>query len=64
MSAGRVTAKTKIFEIKVEPREVRPAVLRRVQVPAEITLSGLHEVVPVAMGWIDSHLVLPGQARL
>ena len=56
MPAGRVTSKTKIFEIKIELREVRPAVLRRVQVPGEITLAGLHEVVQVAMGWTDSHL--------
>ena len=50
MSAGRVTAKTTIFEIKIELREVRPAVVRRVQVPAEVTLAGLHQVVQVAMG--------------
>jgi hypothetical protein len=56
MLAGRVTSKTKIFEIKIELREVQPAVLRRVQVPGEITLAGLHEVVQVAMGWTDSHL--------
>jgi hypothetical protein len=56
MSVSRVTAKTKIFEIKIELREVRPAVLRRVQVPGEITLAGLHQVVQVAMGWTDSHL--------
>jgi hypothetical protein len=27
-----------------------------VQIPAEVTLAGLHEVVQVAMGWTDSHL--------
>jgi hypothetical protein len=53
---GRVTAKTKIYEIKIELREVRPAVLRRVQVPGELSLAGLHAVVQVAMGWTDSHL--------
>jgi hypothetical protein len=56
MSVGRVTAKTKIYEIKIELREVRPAVLRRVQVPGELSLAGLHAVVQVAMGWTDSHL--------
>jgi hypothetical protein len=50
MPAGRVMSKTKIFEIKIELREVRPVVLRRVQVPGEITLAGLHELVQVAMG--------------
>jgi hypothetical protein len=56
MPGGRVTAKSKIYEIKIELREVRPAVVRRVQVPGEITLAGLHEVVQVAMGWTDWHL--------
>ena len=51
-----MTAKTKIYEIKIELREVRPAVLRRVQVPGELSLAGLHAVVQVAMGWTDSHL--------
>jgi Plasmid pRiA4b ORF-3-like protein len=48
--------RTKIFEIKIELREVPPAVVRWVQVPGEATLAGLHEVVQVAMGWTDSHL--------
>ena len=56
MAAGRVTAKTKIFEIKIELRDVRPAVLRRVQVPGEMSLAELHAVVQVVMGWTDSHL--------
>ena len=56
MLVGRVTAKTKIYEIKIELREVRPAVLRRVQVPGEMSLAGLHAVVQVVMGWTDSHL--------
>src|SRR5688500_17775274 len=55
MGVSRVTAKTKIFEIKIELRGVRAAVLRRVQVAGELTLAGLHEVVQVAMGWTDSH---------
>jgi Plasmid pRiA4b ORF-3-like protein len=56
MSAGRVTAKTKILEIEIELQDVRPAVVRRVQVPGEISLAELHGVVQVAMGWTDSHL--------
>jgi hypothetical protein len=56
MAAGRVTVKTKIFEIKIELRDVRPAVLRRVQVPGEMSLAELHAVVQVVMGWTDSHL--------
>jgi Plasmid pRiA4b ORF-3-like protein len=56
LSARRVTTKTKIFEIKIVLEDVRPAVSRRIQVPGEITLDELHDVVQVAMGWTDSHL--------
>jgi hypothetical protein len=56
MSVGRVTAGSKIYEIKIELREVRPTVVRRVQVPGEMSLAGLHAVVQAAMGWTDSHL--------
>jgi hypothetical protein len=56
MTAGRVTAKTKIFELSVVLREVRPPVRRRVQVPGEITLAQLHDVLQLALGWTDSHL--------
>ncbi|HEY8111543.1 MAG TPA: plasmid pRiA4b ORF-3 family protein [Actinomycetes bacterium] len=55
-AARRVTAKTRIFQLKVQLREVRPPVWRRVLVPGEMTLAELHEVVQVVMGWTDSHL--------
>jgi hypothetical protein len=56
MPAPPVTAKTKIFELEVELAEVVPLVRRRVQVPGEIDLAVLHEVVQSAMGWTNSHL--------
>ncbi len=52
----RMTAKTRIFQLKIGLREVRPPVWRRVLVPGEVTLGDLHEVVQVALGWTDSHL--------
>lgn len=36
--------------------EVEPPVRRRVQVPGEMSLAVLHEVVQSAMGWTNSHL--------
>ncbi|WP_240157500.1 plasmid pRiA4b ORF-3 family protein [Pseudonocardia broussonetiae] len=48
--------KTKIFELEIVLAEVRPSVRRRVQVPGEIDLAVLHEVVQSAMGWTNSHL--------
>lgn len=52
----RVGAKTQIFQLKIQLREVRPPVWRRVLVPGEMTLAELHQVVQTAMGWSDSHL--------
>jgi pRiA4b ORF-3-like protein len=45
MPTPRVTAKTKIFELEIELAEVEPLVRRRVQVPGDIDLAVLHEVV-------------------
>ncbi|WP_346094601.1 plasmid pRiA4b ORF-3 family protein, partial [Pseudonocardia benzenivorans] len=56
MVAPRVSAKTKIFELEIVLTEVAPAVRRRVQVPGEVDLSVLHEVVQSVMGWTNSHL--------
>ena len=56
MPAPRVTAKTKIFELEIVLVEVQPPVRRRVQVPGEINLAVLHEVVQSVMGWTNSHL--------
>jgi hypothetical protein len=52
----RVTAKTRIYQLNVRLREVRPPVWRRVLVPGEMNLAELHEVVQTAMGWTNSHL--------
>ena len=56
MPAPRVTVKTKIYELEIVLAEVEPLVRRRVQVPGEIDLAVLHEVVQSAMGWTNSHL--------
>ncbi len=54
--ARRVGAKTRIFQLKVQLREVRPPVWRRVLVPGEMDLAELHAVLQTAMGWSNSHL--------
>lgn len=56
MPAPRVTEKTKIFEIEIVLQEVRPPVERRIEVPGEVSLAVLHEVVQSVMGWTNSHL--------
>jgi hypothetical protein len=42
--------------IKITLDNVKPAVLRRVEVPFDITLDRLHLTIQVAMGWTNSHL--------
>jgi hypothetical protein len=56
MPSPRVSVKTKIFELEIVLADIRPPVRRRVQVPGEIDLAVLHEVVQSAMGWTNSHL--------
>ena len=46
----------RIALLKVTLDDVKPAVLRRLQVPLTIRLDRLHAVLQAAMGWTDSHL--------
>lgn len=56
MAPGLLTAATRIYQIKIELADVRPAVWRRVLVPDSMTLAELHDVLQRAMGWSDHHL--------
>jgi len=56
VAARRIMPKTRIFQLKVQLREIRPPVWRRVLVPGDMDLAELHEVVQAAMGWTNSHL--------
>jgi hypothetical protein len=49
-SAGRP-----IYQLRVVLIGSEPPIWRRVLVPAEIKLSGLHRVMQVLMGWTDDH---------
>lgn len=42
--------------LKITLDRVKPAVLRRVDVPFDIRLDRLHQVIQSAMGWTNSHL--------
>jgi len=48
--------KKEIYQLKVTLRHVRPPIWRRLQVPSDIKLGKLHEVLQAAMGWNNSHL--------
>jgi hypothetical protein len=50
-----MTAAT-IARLKITLDDVKPAVLRRVDVPFDIRLDRLHLTIQAAMGWTNSHL--------
>jgi len=44
------------IQLKITLRGSRPAIWRRIVVPADMTLDRLHDVFQIAMGWTNSHL--------
>ena len=56
MPAAQQPGKQSIHQLKVTLRDSKPPIWRRVQVPGNITLDTLHEVIQVIMGWEDYHL--------
>nr|WP_257909677.1 plasmid pRiA4b ORF-3 family protein [Janibacter limosus] len=47
---------TRGFRVRLDLRGTKPPVWRRLELPGDLTLPGLHEVIRAAMGWTDSHL--------
>jgi hypothetical protein len=47
--------KTRALTVLVTLRDTEPPVWRRLVVPGDLTLDGVHEVVQAAMGWSDAH---------
>src|ERR1700680_4270569 len=45
-----------IARLRITLADVKPAVLRRVEVPFNIRLDRLHLTIQAAMGWHNSHL--------
>jgi hypothetical protein len=45
-----------IARLKITLDDVKPAVLRRIEVPFDISLDRLHLTIQAAMGWTNSHL--------
>jgi len=45
-----------ILRLKITLVDTEPPIWRRVEVPAEMTLTDLHAVIQAAMGWTNSHL--------
>jgi hypothetical protein len=45
-----------ILELLVSIRHVKPAIWRRVRIPADAPLGALHDLLQLAFGWKNSHL--------
>ena len=56
--ARDIPSTARIYQLDVTLQETEPPIWRRVQVPADITLHRLHEVLQTVLGWTDSHLYL------
>lgn len=46
----------KIVQLNIELAEIDPPIRRRVQVPADLTLRRLHDVIQAVFDWQDCHL--------
>ncbi len=47
---------SQICTVRIELRDTDPLIWRQVEVPTSITLDVLHDVIQIAMGWLDCHL--------
>ena len=45
-----------IYRIKITLEHVEPPVWRRIEVPGDVTLARLHDIIQRVMGWDDCHM--------
>ena len=54
---AKKTSKPKqIYQLEIWLDEIEPRIWRKFEVPSDIRLDKLHEVIQTVMGWTDSHL--------
>jgi hypothetical protein len=53
---SKQTTSAPIYQLKVTLKGSKPPIWRRIQVPSDISLYKLHQILQVVMGWTDSHL--------
>ena len=56
MTTKKIETPEDIYQIKVTLLGTSPPIWRRLLVPADVTLSQLHDVLQAAMGWDDGHM--------
>jgi len=47
---------TTIARLRITLRDVKPKVVRQIEVPVDLRLDSRHQVLQAALGWTDSHL--------
>ncbi len=45
-----------IYQLKIDLKDTKPKIWRRIHVNSEITLNELHHIIQISMGWTNSHL--------
>lgn len=53
---GQMPPEPAVYQFKVTLKGIKPPIWRRIQVPNDISLHHLHQVIQAAMGWHDNHL--------
>jgi Plasmid pRiA4b ORF-3-like protein len=48
--------KDSIIRVSITLLDVDPAIWRRIEVPADYSLEGLHDIIQILIGWADYHL--------
>lgn len=44
------------FVVRLDLDDAKPPIWRRLRLGSDVTLSELHDILQIAMGWTDSHL--------
>lgn len=55
-NAGKKKTPVGAYQLKVSLLYSEPLIWRRIQVPVNLTLARLHDVIQLCMGWTDTHL--------
>src|SRR5699024_6160394 len=53
---GDVPSSVRGFRVRLDLVGAKPPVWRRLEIPGDLTLEGVHAVIQAAMGWFDGHL--------
>lgn len=56
MAPRKSTSSQTVYQLKITLKHAKPPIWRRVQVLSDMSLSQLHHLIQIVMGWADSHL--------